>query len=58
MAEIWKERLNASSEVIEPGQVRSLSQAALDFGFSDFSHFRCAFRKAFGIAPNTLLRRD
>ncbi|WP_460149196.1 AraC-like ligand-binding domain-containing protein [Pseudomonas sp. S3_E10] len=58
VAEIWKERLNASREAIERGQVRSVSQAALDFGFSDFSHFSHAFRKAFGVAPNTLLRRD
>lgn len=58
VAEIWKERLNASREAIERGQVRSVSQAALDYGFSDFSHFSHAFRKAFGVAPNTLLRRD
>ncbi len=58
VAEIWKERLNASREAIERGHVRSVSQAALDFGFSDFSHFSHAFRKRFGIAPNTLLRRD
>lgn len=57
VAEIWKERLNASREAIERGQVRSVSQAALDFGFSDFSHFSHAFRKAFGVAPHTLLRR-
>ena len=58
VAEIWKERLNASREAIERGQVRSVSQAALDYGFSDFSHFSHAFRKAFGVAPNTLLRRE
>ena len=58
VAEIWKERLNASREAIERGQVRSVSQAALDFGFSDFSHFSHAFRKAFGVAPNTLLHRN
>ena len=57
VAEIWKERLNASREAIERGQVRSVSQAALDYGFSDFSHFSHAFRKAFGIAPHTLMRR-
>lgn len=58
VAEIWKERLLASREAIECGQVRSISQAALDFGFSDFSHFSHAFRKAFGFAPHTLLRRN
>lgn len=58
VAEIWKERLNASRAAIECGQVRSVSQAALDFGFSDFSHFSHAFRKAFGVAPHTLLPRN
>ncbi|MBY8946281.1 MULTISPECIES: helix-turn-helix domain-containing protein [unclassified Pseudomonas] len=58
VAEIWRERLNASRAAIECGQVRSVSQAALDFGFSDFSHFSHAFRKAFGVAPHTLLPRS
>lgn len=58
VAEIWKERLFASREAIECGKVRSISQAALDFGFSDFSHYSHAFRKAFGVAPHTLLRRS
>ncbi|MCS5946651.1 helix-turn-helix domain-containing protein [Klebsiella variicola subsp. variicola] len=42
-------------EAIECGRVSSVSQAALDFGFSDFSHFSHAFRKAFGISPRSLL---
>lgn len=54
---IWQERLRASKEAIERGQVRSISQAALDFGFSDFSHFSHAFRKAYGVAPLSLLRK-
>ena len=58
VAEIWKERLNASRAAIECGQVRNVSQAALDFGFSDFSHFSHAFRKAFGVAPHTPLPRN
>lgn len=58
VSEIWKARLLASRSALERGQVRSISQAALDFGFSDFSHFSHAFRKAFGVAPHTLLRRD
>ena len=55
MAVIWQERLLASREAIERGRVNSVSQAALDFGFSDFSHFSHAFRKAFGISPRSLL---
>lgn len=31
--------------------VRSVSHAALDFGFSHFSHFSHALRKAFCVAP-------
>ncbi|WP_411562554.1 helix-turn-helix domain-containing protein [Pseudomonas shirazensis] len=58
VAEIWKERLNASRAVIECGQVRSVSQTALEFGFSDFSHFSHAFRRAFGVAPHTLLQKS
>ena len=33
-------------------------KAALDFGFSDFSHFSHAFRKAFGISPRSLLPKE
>lgn len=56
-AAIWRERLDASRHAIEQGQVRSVSQAALDYGFSDFSHFSHAFRKAFGVTPQSLLTR-
>lgn len=56
-AVIWHERLLASRDAIERGQVSSISQVALDFGFSDFSHFSHSFRKAFGVAPLELLRR-
>ncbi|WP_175758250.1 helix-turn-helix domain-containing protein [Burkholderia ambifaria] len=58
MSVIRQARLQACREAIERGDVRSVSQVALDFGFSDFSHFSHAFRKAFGMAPRTLLRRD
>ncbi|MBK4990325.1 helix-turn-helix domain-containing protein [Pseudomonas sp. S36] len=56
-AAIWKERLDASRTALERGRVKSISQAALDYGFSDFSHYSHAFRKAFGVAPCTLLNR-
>lgn len=58
MSVLWYERLLASRTAIERGQMRSVSQIALDFGFSDFSHFSHAFRKAFGVSPQSLLRRD
>ena len=58
MAVIWQARLRASREALERGRVSSVSQAALDFGFSDFSHFSHAFRKAFGISPRSLLPKE
>lgn len=57
MATIWQERLLSSRLAIEQGRVRTVSQAALDHGFSDFSHFSHAFRKAFGVAPSALLQQ-
>ncbi|AIZ33273.1 helix-turn-helix domain-containing protein [Pseudomonas parafulva] len=57
-AAIWKERLEGSRRALERGEAKSISQAALDYGFSDFSHYSHAFRKAFGVAPCTLLKRE
>ncbi|WP_120429806.1 AraC family transcriptional regulator [Acinetobacter baylyi] len=51
MSVIWSERLNASREALKSGRVTSVSEAALDYGFTDFSHFSHAFKKAFGISP-------
>ena len=57
MATLWQERLQASRLAIEQGCARNVSEAALASGFSDLSHFSHAFRKAFGVAPSTLLKR-
>lgn len=57
MATIWQERLASSRRAIEQGRVANISQAALEHGFSDFSHFSHAFRKAFGVSPSELLNR-
>lgn len=57
MMVVRQERLLASREAIERGNIRSVAQAAMEFGFSDFSHFSHAFRKAFDISPQALLRR-
>ncbi|MEK0248360.1 helix-turn-helix domain-containing protein [Raoultella sp. BAC10a-01-01] len=56
-AVIWQERLLASRDALEQGRVCSVSEAALDYGFSDFTHFSHAFRKAFGVTPSSLLRQ-
>ncbi|WP_261640567.1 helix-turn-helix domain-containing protein [Erwinia mallotivora] len=54
-AVIWQERLTASRDALADGKAASVSQVALDYGFSDFSHFSHAFRKAFGVTPNSLI---
>lgn len=37
---IWQERLQVSRDMLVHGHVRSLSEAALDYGLCEFTHFR------------------
>ena len=57
-AVIWQERLQASRNALEQGRVGSVSEAALDYGFSDFTHFSHAFRKAFGVTPSSVMKQQ
>jgi len=57
MGMVWQLRLQASQKALISGRARSVTQTALDHGFSDPSHFSRAFRKAFGYAPHTLIQR-
>jgi AraC-like DNA-binding protein len=54
---LWQQRLSASYKALAEGHVRHVTDAALSFGFTDLSHFSRAFRKTFGHAPHTLVRR-
>jgi AraC-like DNA-binding protein len=54
---LWQQRLSASYKALAEGRIRNVTDAALSFGFTDLSHFSRAFRKAFGHAPHTLVRR-
>lgn len=54
---LWQQRLSASYRALAEGHIRHVTDAALSFGFTDLSHFSRAFRKTFGHAPHTLVRR-
>ncbi|MNV99180.1 Transcriptional activator NphR [compost metagenome] len=54
---LWQQRLDASYKALVGGNVRQVTEAALSFGFSDFSHFSRSFKKAFGVLPHTLVQR-
>lgn len=53
---LWLQRLAASHRALSEGNVRQVSEAALDCGFNDLSHFSKSFKKTYGIAPHQLLR--
>jgi AraC-like DNA-binding protein len=54
---LWQQRLSASYNALAEGRIRNVTDAALSFGFTDLSHFSRAFKKTFGHAPHTLVRR-
>jgi AraC-like DNA-binding protein len=54
---LWQKRLEASHASLTEGRAQHIADVAVACGFSDFSHFSRAFRQAYGVAPNTLLKR-
>lgn len=54
---LWQQRLSAVHEALIDGQYTHVSAAAMSFGFTNLSHFSRAFKQAYGISPQQLLRR-
>ena len=54
---VWSERLEASRVALMQGEVRSVTDAAFAHGFSDLGHFSRSFKRAFGMSPQTVLRK-
>ena len=55
---LWQQRLALSYRALSEGQVQQVTDAALNFGFSDLSHFSRAFKAAFGKSPHEVKRRS
>lgn len=54
---LWQQRLTLSYRALSEGKVQQVTDAALNFGFSDLSHFSRAFKAAFGKTPHEVKRR-
>ncbi|MCF8986169.1 helix-turn-helix domain-containing protein [Pseudomonas syringae] len=54
---LWQQRLSACHDVLLKRHVRRVSDAALNFGFTNLSHFSRAFKNAYGIPPQQLLKQ-
>jgi AraC-like DNA-binding protein len=54
---LWQQRLAASYKALMEGNVRHVTDAALNSGFNDLTHFSRSFKRAYGKSPNSLVRR-
>jgi len=52
---LWEQRLEGAYKMLTEKQVERVSDVAIHFGFSDFSHFSRAFKNQFGITPKGIL---
>jgi AraC-like DNA-binding protein len=54
---LWQQRLAASYKALVDGNVRQVTDAALNCGFNDLTHFSRSFKRTYGKSPNSLVRR-
>jgi AraC-like DNA-binding protein len=55
---LLRQRLRNSYRLLSEGRIERVSDAAISSGFNNLSHFSRAFRREFGMRPNSLLRKD
>lgn len=54
---LWHKRLEASYDALRQGFARNVTEAAMTYGFCDLSHFSRAFKKNYGVTPQSVLLR-
>lgn len=55
---LWQQRLQACRTALLKGHGRSVSEVALNFGFTNMAHFSRAFKAAYGVPPSAFLKAD
>jgi AraC-like DNA-binding protein len=55
---LWTQRIAGSQRALVSGELRHVTDAAVRFGFTNFSHFSKVFKATYGINPSKLIRRE
>ena len=54
---LWEERLDYAFCLLQRSDVRNVSQAVMQSGFNDFSHFSRSFKNKYGVTPKMVLKK-